>query len=78
MSPDQKRIVYGCGSKDLVVMDAESGKVLKKFEGHELAVMSVAISADGKWFVSGSADKTFRVWTIFYMCYNFRLFDLLL
>ena len=45
-------------------MDAESGKVLKKIEGHELAVMSVAISTDGKWFVSGSADETFRVWTI--------------
>ena len=51
MSPDEKRIVYGCGSKDVVVMDAESGKVLKRIEEHELGVMSVAISPDGKRFV---------------------------
>ncbi len=56
MSPDEKRIVYGCSSKEVVVMEAESGKVLNKYEEHELAVMSVAISADGKRFVSGSAD----------------------
>ena len=62
MSPDEKRIVYGCGSKDVVVMDAESGKVLKRIEEHELGVMSVAISADGKRFVSGCADYTFRIW----------------
>ena len=62
MSPDEKRIVYGCGSKDVVVMDAESGKVLKRIEEHELGVMSVAISPDGKRFVSGCADYTFRIW----------------
>ena len=61
MSPDGKRIVYGCGTGEVIVMEAESGKVLNKYEEHELAVTSVAISADGKRFVSGSADKTFRI-----------------
>ena len=64
MSPNGERIVLGGGLGKVVIMNAESGKVLKKIEGHELAVMSVAISADGKWIVSGSGDKTFRVWTI--------------
>ena len=62
ISPNGKRIVYGCGSKDVVVMDAESGKVLKKIKAHELGVMSVAISPDGKRIVSGSSDQTFRFW----------------
>ncbi len=64
MSPNGERIVLGGGLGKVVIMNAESGKVLKKIEGHELAVMSVAISADGKWIVSGSGDETFRVWTI--------------
>ena len=24
--------------------------------------MSIAVTADGKWVISGSRDKTFRVW----------------
>jgi eukaryotic-like serine/threonine-protein kinase len=35
---------------------------LMTFQGHESRVNSVSFSPDGKWIVSGSADKTIKVW----------------
>ena len=41
------------------IEDATERNVLK---GHEAAVMSVALTPDGKTIVSGSVDKTIRLW----------------
>ena len=41
----------------------KSGAELRKFEGHTDGVTSVSFSGDGKQVVSGSWDKTVRVWT---------------
>ena len=38
-------------------------QVLKVLEGHTDWVFPVAISADGSRIVSGSADKTVRIWS---------------
>ena len=38
-------------------------QVLKVLEGHTSYVCSVAISTDGGKIVSGSKDKTVRVWS---------------
>jgi WD40 repeat protein len=38
-------------------------QVLKVLEGHSRDVLSVAISTDGSKIVSGSVDKTVRVWS---------------
>ena len=38
------------------------GQVLKVLEGHTETVIGVAISVDGGKLVSGSDDKTVRVW----------------
>ena len=40
------------------------GQVLKVLEGHTGCVETVAISADGANIVSGSLDKTVRVWSM--------------
>jgi WD40 repeat protein/serine/threonine protein kinase/DNA-binding XRE family transcriptional regulator len=34
------------------------------FSGHTDAVMSVALSADGQWALSGSSDNTLRLWDV--------------
>ncbi|KAH8822112.1 mycorrhiza-induced NACHT/WD-repeat protein [Flagelloscypha sp. PMI_526] len=44
------------------IWDAESGKQVGKFDGHEDSVLSVAVSPDGKHVVSGSSDNTVRIW----------------
>jgi WD40 repeat protein len=42
----------------------EEGGELRHFTGHSAAVTSVAVSADGKFALSGSEDKTARVWNL--------------
>ncbi len=38
-------------------------QVLKVLEGHTDSVYAVAVSADGSKIVSGSGDKTVRIWS---------------
>ena len=42
--------------------DIQGNPIGQPFRGHEYAVHSVAISSDGKLIVSGSHDKTVRLW----------------
>src|SRR5436853_1111226 len=59
-----KRLCSG-GGKDtepgeIKVWDLETGKVTHTLRGHTFGVISLALSGDGKWLVSGSAvlEKT--------------------
>jgi glucose repression regulatory protein TUP1 len=44
--------------------DARTGQLLERFDGHKDSVYSVAFSSDGKSIVSGSLDKTLKIWDI--------------
>ncbi|MEI9910142.1 MAG: WD40 repeat domain-containing protein [Bacteroidota bacterium] len=50
----------------LLFLDCINGQskrpALKIPMGHQKAIRSVSISADGKWVVTGSADNTFIIW----------------
>jgi WD40 repeat protein len=46
----------------LRLWDLASGKELQQFRGHSAPVLSLALSADGRFLVSGSADNTMRLW----------------
>ena len=50
--------------RNLCVWDLTSGKELKQFRGHDGAVLSLALSGDGRFLVSGSADNTMRLWQV--------------
>ncbi|CDR35164.1 F-box/WD repeat-containing protein [Criblamydia sequanensis] len=54
------KICIGSEDGTIRILDAESGKELKKLEGHELYV-SFLQCVDGKIY-SGSWDKTIRIW----------------
>ena len=56
--------VRGCSSWDgtLRLWDLSSGETTRSFIGHEKDVLSVAFSADNRHIVSGSRDKTLRLW----------------
>jgi hypothetical protein len=45
-------------------VDVESGKTLQTFQGHTHRVNSVALSGDGKRVLTGSKDKTARLWDV--------------
>ncbi|KAF9677765.1 hypothetical protein SADUNF_Sadunf08G0141500 [Salix dunnii] len=45
-----------------VVFDRSSGQIVSTLSGHSKKVTSVRFVAEGEFFLTGSADKTVRVW----------------
>jgi WD40 repeat protein len=60
-SPDGKSALV-CGGRTVCVIDAASGRVERRLEGHAAAVVSAAFSADGKQVLTGGDDCTLRLW----------------
>jgi WD40 repeat protein len=60
-SPDGARILAASGHS-VLLWDAETGRLLRSFEGHAANVTSVAFSPDGARILSGSDDRTIRLW----------------
>ncbi|MBM3982408.1 MAG: hypothetical protein FJ304_19490 [Planctomycetes bacterium] len=57
-SRDGKRIVAGCRDKSLKMWDAETGKLLRSFDGHNAEVVSVDLSADDNYIVSCAGESS--------------------
>lgn len=74
--PDGKRAVCCYGSSSVATIysgdprcslrlwDLASGKEIKEFKGHTAPVLSLAISGDGRFLLSGSADRSMRLWQV--------------
>ncbi|MDB6175756.1 MAG: Planctomycete cytochrome [Chthoniobacteraceae bacterium] len=63
-SPDGASIASGAADKIARVVDLESGKVTRAFEGHSHHVLSVSWSLDGRTLVTGGADNVVKVWDV--------------
>ena len=48
----------------LHIWEAKTGKSLAVLKGHEDSVRAVAFGHEGRTLVTGSADKTLRVWEL--------------
>jgi WD40 repeat protein len=67
-SPDGKRLLIGyAGDKAgrlVRLLDVETHRVLRSFEGHTGTVVGVAFAPDGKSGISADSDGTIRVWDL--------------
>ncbi|KAG2069341.1 WD40 repeat-like protein [Suillus decipiens] len=53
----------GLGHGELKVSEVKTG-IVKLFEGHSRGISCIEISPDSKFFVSGSWDRTTRIWSL--------------
>ena len=61
--PDNKYILSSAGSR-ILLQETTTGKCLREYTGHRLAVSALAFSPNGRFIVSGSKDDTIRVWEV--------------
>jgi WD40 repeat protein/tetratricopeptide (TPR) repeat protein len=64
ISPDGRflTIAGGYGEPTAMVLDAETGELIKTLSGHTGWIRELAFSRDGKTLVTASADQTMRLW----------------
>jgi WD40 repeat protein len=68
LSPDGKTILLGGGeyhkNGPIKLIDLESGKTIRTFDGHTSFIRSLAFSPDGKMFVSKGFEENYNIWEI--------------
>jgi WD40 repeat protein len=63
ISSDEQTLIRGDGS-DIAVTRLSDGKTLHYLYNHRGRVNALAVSPDGQTFVSGSMDKTIKIWRL--------------
>ena len=64
VAPGGRRAIKASSGWTLLVLDLESGQVLRTLEGHTDRINAVAVTYDGRRAVSGGDDRTLRVWDL--------------
>jgi serine/threonine protein kinase len=54
----------GSGECALVVWDLQADREVHRFSGHTARILAIAVSPDGRCALTGSMDKTMRLWKL--------------
>jgi WD40 repeat protein len=61
---DSKRVATAANEEAIRLYDVATGKVVRRFEGFEGVVLSLACSRDNRYLASGGADHCVRLWDL--------------
>ncbi|ORY13159.1 hypothetical protein BCR34DRAFT_663378 [Clohesyomyces aquaticus] len=67
-SPDAKHLAVGGEKGKIHILDLDSGQLAGTLRGHEQPIFSLEYTRNGSYIVSGSEDKTVRVWDVSTLC----------
>ena len=62
LNADGTRLAYAAAGNVVKIVDLQTGKAVAELKGHGDAVNSIRFSADGALLLTGSADKSARLW----------------
>src|SRR5262249_28217055 len=54
----------GCGDGKVRLYQGREGQLLHEFTGHNGGIYALAVSADGRWMLSGGHDQHIRLWDL--------------
>ena len=63
-TPDGMTLISAGSDRRIRLWDPATGRELRRFVGHEAAVLSLALTADGRTLASGGSDGTVRLWDL--------------
>ena len=62
ISPDSKWVIISWRDKSILLWELDTGKVIKKIQGHTDLIGVAQFSKDGNFFITGSSDYTVKLW----------------
>lgn len=74
--PDDRHLLAACGTTSSVngqtvyrdttvrLYEVASGRLIRKFEGHEKHMVDLVVTPDGRWGLSSNTDRTVHCWDL--------------
>ncbi|KAH3670987.1 hypothetical protein OGAPHI_000698 [Ogataea philodendri] len=64
VSKDRVLVCSGTVMDGILIWDYETRQVVRRLHGHQGSIFNITTSADGKWLVSCSDDRSIKVWSL--------------